>query len=170
MITDALVNFTPVAVTPTVAADYPSAVIDILGSGVGTAPANIIGNRALFGSDVGIGGVRPQIECLVTAAFVGGTSVQVKFQAAPDVAGTHIPTTWTTLVETAAILTASLTLGQVLARFDYPPAFPAGLNPRYLRLLFTSLGTFSLGSIIAPTTMVRDDQANKFAANNFVVA
>ncbi len=170
MITDALVSFTPVAVTPTTAGDYASATIDLLGSGVGTAPANIIGNRALFGTDVGIGGVRPQIECLVTAAFVGGTNLVAKFQAAPDVAVTHIPTTWTTLVETGVILTASLTLGQILARFDYPPAFPANLNPRYLRLLFTTTGTFSAGSILAPTTMVRDDQANRFTPNNFVVA
>lgn len=168
MITDALVSFG--TVTPTTAADYPSAVIDLLGSGVGTAPPSIIGNATLFGEDVGIGSWRAQTEVLVTAAFVGGTSVQVKFQAAPDVAVTHVPTTWTTLVETPAILTASLTLGQVLARFDYPPAFPANLNPRYLRLLFTTLGTFSAGTVLAPTTMFRDDQANKQAAANFVVA
>ena len=65
---------------------------------------------------------------------------------------------------------ADLTAGQVLARFDFPPAFPAGFRPRYLSLLFTSLGTFTAGTIAAaPVTMVRDDQANKFAPANYSV-
>jgi hypothetical protein len=52
---------------------------------------------------------------------------------------------------------------QILARFDFPPAFPANLNPRYPALLFTPVGTFTAGTRQAPVTMVRDDQANKFA-------
>lgn len=171
MITDALVNFVPVGTSlaiTTVA--VRSSIIDILGSGVGTAPANIIGTRTLFGSDLGIGGLRPQIEVPVAAAFVGGTSLNVAFQASADTAATYQPASWKTLVETGAILTADLTLGQILARFDFPPAFPANLNPRYLSLLFTPVGTFSAGAVGAVTTMVRDDQANKFQPHNYAVA
>lgn len=172
MITDALCNFVPVGSPLAIlGANVRSAVYDILGSGTGTAPANIFGTATLFGEDTGIGGKKPQLEVLVTQAFVGGTSLQVSFQAAPDLGTpTYQPGTWTTLVQTPAILTASLTLGQVLARFDWPPAFPAGLNPRFLSLLFVPVGTFTAGLVLAPVTMVRDDQANKFAAKNFTVA
>lgn len=174
MLADSLTNFwnpSQAALAITNAGDYASNVLDLLGSGVGTPPANIIGNRTLFGEDPGIGRVRPQTQALVGTTFVGGTSVNMKFQAAPDVAVTHVPATWTTLMETGVILTASLVSGYILGRFDFPPAVPAGLNPRFLRILFTTLGTFSAGDIASIiTTMVRDDQANKFAANNFVVA
>ena len=173
MITDALLQFVPVGSnTPILGAAVRSNIYDILGQGVGTAPSNIIGTRTLFGSDLGIGGVKPQLEVLLgSAAFVGGTSLNVAFQAAPDTAGTHAAGAWTTLVETGAILTASLTAAQVIARFDWPPAFPANLNARYLSLLFTPVGTFSAGTINAAiVTMVRDDQANKFATNNYTVA
>lgn len=173
MITDALNNFIlPGANVPILGIAVRSQVIDILGSGVGTAPANIIGNRTLFGSDMGIGGVKPEVEVLIGTAFAGGTSLVVAFQAAPDtgVGGGYLPGTWTTLVETGVILTADLTAGQVLARFDFPPAFPANLNPRYLSLLFTPVGTFTAGTIAAaPVTMVRDDQANRYASSNFFV-
>jgi len=173
MINDALVNFIPLT-TPLdlgngVAGDYASSIIDLLGQGDGTTPNNIFGNATYFGEDPGIGRFRPQIEVLVTEAFVGGTSLQVKFQAAPDDAD-HVASTWTTLVETPAIATASLTLSQVLARFDFPPAFPAGLNPRFLRLLFTTVGVFTAGMVLAPVVMVRDDQSNKFIPRNYAVA
>lgn len=174
MITDALVNFVPVGGNLAIlGAAVRSNVYDIIGSGVGTPPGNIIGNATLFGSDVGIGAIKPQVEAIVGQAFVGGTSLNVAFQAAVDTGagGGYQPGNWQTLVETGAILTANLTLSQILARFDFPPAFPAGLNPRYLSLLFTPVGTFTAGYISsAIVTMVRDDQANKFAAKNFTVA
>lgn len=172
MITDAPVNFIPIGTNlPILGAAVRSNVYDILGSGAGTAPANIIGTRTIFSSDLGIGGKRPQMEVLLGATFVGGTSLNVAFQAAPDLGTpTYQPGAWTTLVETGAILTANLTLGQVLARFDWPSAFPASLSARYLSLLFTPVGVFTAGNINgAPVTMVRDDQANKFAARNFNV-
>jgi len=172
MITDALVNFEPIGTNTAITnAAVRSQIYDILGTGVGTPPANIIGKATTFGSDQGIGGLRPQFEVLVTQAFVGGTSLNVAYQAAPD-AGTPTfqPGTWTTLMETGAIVTASLTLNQVLARFDFMPSFPANLNPRFLSLLFTPVGTFSAGTVGGiPVTMVRPDNANKFQANNYSV-
>ena len=172
MLTDALVSFVPVgAPLAILGAAVQSNVVDLLGSGVGTMPPSIIGNATLFGEDVGIGLWRPQVMCAVGPAFVGGTSVNVQFQAAPDVAVTHVPTTWTTLMETGAIPIAQLTLNAVIARFDFPPAVPPGLNPRYLRLQFTPVGTFSAGAIaFALVTLDRDDQANRYAAGNFLVS
>lgn len=174
MITDALVNFIQPNTTVSITASaVRSSIIDLLGSGVGTAPANIIGNRTVFGTDQGIGGVKPQVQVNVGTAFSGGTSLQVAFQAAADLgaAGSYQPDTWVTLIETPAILTAQLTASQILARFDFPPAFPANLQPRYLSLLFTPVGTFSAGTITAaPVTMVRDDTANFFQPSNFTVS
>ena len=121
---------------------------------------------------MGIGGKRAQLEVLLgTTAFAGGTSLNVAFQAAPDLGTpTYQPGTWVTLVETGAIAIANLTASQILARFDWPPAFPASLSARYLSLLFTPVGVFTAGTIsAAPVTMVRDDQANKFATKNFNV-
>jgi hypothetical protein len=173
MITDALVNFIPLGTSLAITTvPVRSSIYDILGSGVGTAPQNIIGNRTLFGSDVGIGGIRPQLEVPVMTAFAGGTSINVAFQAAKDLGstGNYQPDTWKTLVETGAIALADLTLSQILARFDFPPAFPANLSPRYLSLLFTPVGTFTAGAVGAIVTMVRDDQANRFAARNYAVS
>lgn len=172
MIRDALVTFipdsAPLAITNGALA---SNVYDILGSGPGTAPQNIIGNRATFGADMGIGGVKPQLEALVGTAFLGGTSINIAFQGAPDTAVTFQPGTWQTLVETGAITLAQLTAGQVCARFDWPPQFPQNTTPpRYYRLLFTPVGVFTAGAFTAFVTTVRDDLANKQATRNYTVA
>ncbi len=172
MITDTLNAFLPVGSALAITnAPVASNIYDILGQGVGSAPANIIGNPALFGSDVGIGSHRPQVDCGVGVAFAGGTSLAIAFQAAIDVAVTHIPTTWVTLADIPTIPLAQLTAAAVIGRFDFPPAIPPGLNPRYLRLLFTPTGTFTAGTIdYALVVNFRDDQANKFAGSNFKVA
>ena len=107
-------------------------------------------------------------------ATASGATLNVQFQAAVDqgVGGNYQPGTWITLVETGPIAVANLTANQILARFDYPPAFPAGTLPRYLRLNFqTATGTFTAGTISsAIVTMVRDDSANRFSARNYSVA
>lgn len=181
MMIDSQLNFVPIGgnlpISLLTGGSTPSTnVIDILGSGVGTAPANIIGNRTVFGSDVGIGAIKPQVEAVVGTAFTTSNSatLNVEFQAAVD-AGTptYQPGTWQTLVETGPIAVANLAANTVLARFDFPPAFPAGLNPRYLRLNFVvASGTAMTAGTIssAIVTMVRDDLANKYMTNNYVVA
>ena len=172
MITDSLVNFIPIgANVPITNVPVRSNIYDFLGSGAGTPPHNIIGNRTLAGTDLGIGGIRPQFEVLVGTAFADGTSLKVEYQAAPDLGTpTYQPGAWTTIMETDDIPVAQLTAAQILARFDFMPNFPANLNARYLSLLFTPVGVFTAGTIAAaPVTMVRDDQANKFASNNFSV-
>ena len=97
------------------------------------------------------------------------------FQGAPDTgsSGSYQPGTWTTLVETGPIAAASLTANALIARFDFPPAFPANLSPRYLRLYFqiVTATNFTAGTIgSAIVTMVRDDYAAKYATKNFFVA
>jgi hypothetical protein len=104
-----------------------------------------------------------------------GCTLNVQFQGAPytGAGGNYQPGAWQTLMETGPLTAAQLPINTPFARFDFPPAFPANLNPRYLRLLFqTPAGAnFSAGGVaFAIVTFIRDDQANKFAAKNFSVA
>jgi hypothetical protein len=156
-------------------------VIDLLGAGVGVAPPSIIGNAALFGTDMGIGGARPELEVAIGTAVTTGNSatLNVALQAAADqgAAGNYQPGTWQTIVETGGMAVANLTAGQVIARFPWLPVFPSTLRPRFLRLLFSPIksdGTavnFTAGTIaFALVTTVRDDLANKQAAKNYSVA
>jgi hypothetical protein len=180
MLTDALLNFVPIggnlSCVGATGASFPSAVYDVLGAGAGVAPPNIIGNSALFGSDMGIGDNRPLLNVVVGTAFttVDAATLEVALQGAPDsgVAGGYQPGTWQTLIQSALLTAAQLTAGAIIARFDFPPAFPANLRPRFYRLLFiTPTGTqFTAGTIgSALVTMARDDDNNRFTPNNFVV-
>lgn len=177
MITDSLVSFVPEGAPLSLIAgtgDIASTnVVDLMGSGPGTAVNNIIGNASQPGMDVGIGGVRPELNVTIGDAVVsgGGGTLNVKLQAAPNTDGTNLPGSYVTLGETGPITAANLTAGQIVARFPFLPAFPPGLNPRYLRLLFTiATASITAGSIAsALVTNCRDDQANKYAAGNFTV-
>ncbi len=159
--------------------------IDMLGLGVGVSPGLqsggqqnvIIGSEATnFGTDQGIGGFRPELEVVVGTAFATSDSctLNVQFQAAADAGSpTWLPSTWDTIAETGPIAVANLTANTVIARFPYLPAFPAGLRPRFLRLNFAvpAAEQFTAGTILcAIVTLVRDDQANKFASRNYTVA
>lgn len=187
MILDSQLSFVPVgaplSLVGAAGASIPSTnVIDLLGQGVGTAPANIIGNAALFGTDVGVGGrVRPELNVVIGTAAVTANSatLDLALQAAPDTgaAGGYLPGTWQTLEESGPLTAAQLTAGQVIMRLPFPPAFPSsffgGLRPRFLRLLaqVPSGTNFTAGTIASATvTMVRDDQTNKIATKNFIVA
>lgn len=151
-------------------------IIDLIGGGPGTAPGNIIGKRTVFGSDVGIGWPRVQTEVAIQTALAtaNGATLNVQFQAAIDLgaAGGYQPGPWTTLMETGALpLTSLNAIGDIVARFDFPPATPPSFSPRYLRLNFVpAAGTnFSAGAVAAPTTMGRDDTANFYTPKNFSV-
>lgn len=178
MRSDALLAFVPIG-SPlslisgnNVAVPSPG-IIDLMGSGVGTAPPNIIGTATVFGQDPGIGMFRPEINAVIGVALAGSTSINMALQYAVDsgVGGGYQPGTWITIAETGAIAIANLTAGVVIGRFPFLPAFPAGTLPRYIRLLWTPVGTTTAGTILsALVTLVRDDQANKFAAKNYAVA
>jgi len=177
MILDSQLSFVPIGGNLAIlGAAVPSPnVIDLLGEGVGVAPSSIFGNPAVFGAPdaMGVGGPRPELNITTgAAAFAGGTSLNVALQAAADAGSpTYLPSTWQTLAESGAILTANLTALTVIFRCPWLPPFPANLRPRFLRLLFTPVGTFTDGVIgSALVTTVRDDQFNKYAAKNYNVA
>jgi hypothetical protein len=182
MITDSQLAFIPNGGNQSMVAgagvSIPSVnTLDLLGQGVGTPPANIIGAVTNWGTDFGVGGRRrPELEMAVGTAFATGNAatLNVAMQAAPDpgAGGNWTPTTWTTIVETGAIAAASLTAGQTLLRAPILPAFPANLRPRFLRLLFQipAATNFSAGTIaFALFTWVRDDLAFKFTPRNYQV-
>lgn len=181
MRTDASISLIPIggnlSMVAGAGASIPSTnVIDLMGSGVGTPPPNIIGNTTLFGTDFGIGAIKTQLAVATGVAFTTGNAatLNIEFQGAPDTGagGNYQPGTWQTFVETGPMTAAQLAAGTVIARFDWPPAFPVNEKPRYMRLLFViASGTaFTAGTIAyAIPVDVRDDYGAKFASNNFVV-
>ncbi len=188
MRSDALVAFIPIG-APLSLANLGAGVtiatnpLDLLGLGVGINPtaANIIGNAVLFGTDLGVGGKRPELNISVGVAFTGavGQLLKIALQAAPDlgIGGNFQPGTWQDVVSQDNIALANLTAGAVPFRSPWIPDMPPGLRPRFMRLLFSPMtatalpsGSFTAGTIAsALITTVRDDQANKFASKNFTV-
>lgn len=186
MIHDALVDFVPIGAPLSLVAGagivIPSNVYDILGTGVGTAPQNIIGSRTLFGADMGIGDERPELNIAIGVACAGaaGQLLKIALQGAADqgAAGNYQPSTWTDIASQDGITMANLVQGAVPFRVPFLPTMPANLQPRYLRLLFSPMTATALpsGNLTAGTigsaivTRNRDDQANKFMPKNFTVA
>lgn len=179
MRSDALLSFVPIGGNLSLVTGGANAVastntIDLLGNGVGTAPTSIIGTAAVFGTDMGIGGMRPEINVVTGLSnWAGGTSLTVALQGAIDSGsgGGYLPGTWITFGEVPGLTTAQLLASTVIARLPWLPAWPQNVLPRFLRLLFTPVGTYTTGIIAsAIVTTVRDDQANKYAAKNFKVA
>lgn len=181
MFSDALLSFVPLGAPLSLVAGAGVAIpstntIDLLGVGVGLAPPSIIGNAAVFGTDMGIGGLRPELDVAIGTAAVtaNAATLNLALQAAPDTgaAGGYLPGTWQTIVETGALTAAQLTANQIIARFPWLPVFPQTLRPRFLRLLaqMPAATNFTAGTInFALVVTVRDDQANKQAAANFSV-
>ena len=161
----------------------PSQVLDLLGVGVGVAPPSIIGltpivgTTHVFGTDFGIGEDRVLLDVVTGTAFATGDActLNVALQLAADtgLSGGYQPGTWYTAVETGPQAVANLTANTRIARFDWPPAFPENLRPRYARLLFQvpSGEYFTTGTIaFALVTPARDDYAAAYAAKNFSVS
>jgi hypothetical protein len=188
MRSDALVAFIPLG-APLSLANLGAGIVantnplDLLGLGVGINPAsaNIIGNAALFGTDLGVGGKRPELNIGVGTAFAAaaGTLLKIALQAAPDlgVGGNFQPGTWQDVVSQDNIAIANLTAGAIPFRCPWIPDMPPSLRPRFMRLQFSPMsatalpsGSFTAGTIaFALVTTVRDDQANKFASKNYAV-
>lgn len=152
-------------------------VVDLMGSGVGTAPPNIIGRASLFGEDPGIGRYRPFVEIVLGAAFTTSNSATATFsiQYAPDTgsAGGYLPGTWEVAAETGALTAAELSAAQVI-RMDVPATPPNTPTPRYMRIVMTppAATNFTAGTIEAAfITQGRDDlRSAQQAASNYVVA
>ncbi len=167
---------TPLAMSLATAGAVATPAVDLLGQGVGTPPFNIIGNVTLFGTDFGVGKQQLELIMSVGAAFTTGNAATLtaQFQLAPD-AGTptYQPGTWVTIIEQPGITAAQLVANAIFGRFDWPPVFPVTLRPRFMRINFVAAAStaFTAGTIgFCGVVLCRDDQANKYAANNYVVA
>lgn len=185
MLIDALVGFVPIgsplSLVGGAGVSFASGVYDLLGLGVGVVPSErIIGlpSSGFFGEDSGLGAVKPQVQVNAGVALVavGASTLNIAFQGAPDSAG-GVPGAWQTFEEigpiTAAQIATAISQGYPIYRGDWPAAFPANWDPRFLRLLFapSAGGSFSAGTIAsAVVTMVRDDLGNKYQPKNFSVA
>jgi hypothetical protein len=178
MLHDNLLDFLPVgsnlSCVGAPGASFPSNVYDILGVGVGLPPPNIIGvQNATFGSDTGNGLLRPRVLINVGTAFAtaDAATLTVQFQGAPDTgaAGGYQPGAYQTFEQSPVLTAAQLTAGQEIV-MDWPAAFPANEQPRFLRLLFTTPAgeQFTAGTISsAITTLGPDEATNRFAQRNF---
>jgi hypothetical protein len=157
-------------------ASVRSSILDFLGQGAGTQPQNIIGNTTLFGQPdaMGVGHTRLELEIATgAAAFVGaGVSLNVQLQYAADLGTpTFQPDTWTTAVETGAIVVGSLAANTLIFKNPLVPP-PPGLNrPRFFSLNFVMTGgLFTTGVInYALLTPSRDDLVQKYASKNYTV-
>lgn len=145
-----------------------TSIYDVTGAGSGNAP-NMIGGvtasgNALIGFDIGAGDgfAIPELIWNVGTAFVGGTSLQIAIQAAPD-NGSNAPGTYITIVQTGAILTANLTAGSG-GQFQIPEISPdmgfGEAMPRFYRVTYTVVGTYSGGTISA-NIVLNPSQATK---------
>lgn len=152
--------------------------IDLLGQGVGTAPANIIGQATLFGMDPGSGLLKPFVRANVGTAFTTSTSatLQLALQYAPDtgVGGSYQPGTWQTIVRSGDITAAQLTAAAILPKLEFEPTFPFNVRPRFIRLLGTvnptASGIFTAGTIaFAGVLLGADEFAQKLATRNYAV-
>jgi hypothetical protein len=134
--------------------DFPTA------SGASTNMIDLVNMR-----DLGIGD-DPALKLLiqVITAFVGGTSVDVQLQGAPD-NGLGAPGAWTTMWDSTAITTANLVVGLYISNVDLPRIFgPTPLQPfiqplpRFLRLNYVLVGAFTGGGLFGAIVLDREDQ------------
>jgi len=151
-------------------------VIDLLGSGVGTAPQGIIGNTSVWGHDPGIGRIKPEIQINIGTAFTTGTAATGRFcleyAADQGAAGNYQPSTWYVSSATEAHAAAALAANAVI-KMDVTPAPPEVPAPRFVRLTMQvpAATNMTAGTVtFAGLTMARDDNTTKFAPNNYVVA
>ena len=130
--------------TPTTGTQIATNILDLgVVSGVPTS-ANGGGAR-----DIGVGddpGLHLFIQC--TTAFVGGTSLQAQLSGAPD-NGSGAPGSYTTMWTGPAVALAALLQGAYLANVDVPRVIAGQALPRYLRLQYISIGTFTAGAVEA---------------------
>lgn len=112
------------------------------------------GSSSYFAEDLGNGPWRLNLSAFIGTAFAGGTSLNIAFQGAPDASGGSYPAnlsglTWTTYAETGAIPLANINVAnsQIFLP-DWPHRLIKAAMPRFIRLYFTPVGTFSAGTIV----------------------
>jgi hypothetical protein len=154
MILDAAVSQLSINQAITVTA-VSTGTYDTAGLGLGQPVTNIFGIQSSnFGQDIGGGGplaTAPQLGVFITTAFVGGTSLQVQLQCAVDVNNTGLPVTWDTILMSGVVPIASLvaSAARPLCSFTVPDRFPGQNFPRFYRLNYVVVGTFTAGNVSA---------------------
>lgn len=108
--------------------------------------------------DIGAGD-DPALEIMIVAAtaFVGGTSLAVAVQGAPD-NGAGAEGSYTTMASIPAVVTANLDAGQAIGNITVPRPVPGQPVPRFLKLVYTTVGDFTAGTVTAGIVLDRDDQ------------
>lgn len=156
MILDALAMFDPPG-SPLnlaqVAGTYDSAnILDLHMLGIPVL-ANGQGAR-----DMGIGD-DPAIKilCQVITTFLGGTSIQAVLKGATD-NGAGAPAAFSTWWTSPVYALATLNAGSRLFSMDMPRPPDAVAIPRFLKMSYITLGTFTAGNIVDGLVLDRDDQ------------
>lgn len=150
-------------------------VVDLTGAGSGNAPAMIGSFPAVntaMGYDIGFGdGVAyPYLVInVVTAGGANSNTLTISLQSAPD-NGSYSPGTWTTCLQSEAILDSTLTAGLTLI-FPVPPRGVGAALPRFYRLIYTASATLtplavSAGILLNPPSQL---MAGAYSANYVVV-
>jgi hypothetical protein len=106
-------------------------------------------------------GTAVRLLVLSNRAFAGGTSVTIALQGAPD-NGSGGEGTYVTYAQSPAITAAQLNAAPGLV---FPISLPSPLfgdlaGPRFLKLVYTVVGTFTAGALAASLLLNRDDLAN----------
>lgn len=125
------------------------------------ASANVL--DLLNARDMGIGD-NPSLKLLVQVgtAFAGGTSLAAKLQGSTDnVTYTDMPVATPT-----ALTLGALTAGARILDVDLPRPSSGQSMPRYLRMLYTTVGTHSAGTVTSGIVLDRQDQVSYPAGIN----
>jgi hypothetical protein len=138
---------------------------NIIDLGVGFAnPGNLTGeaipSNANGGGARDIGtGDNPSLELLIQAAtaFAGGTSLVCSLQGAPD-NGSGAPGAFTPMWTSPTVLTANLDQGQQIGNVTVPLPVPGQPMPRFLKMVYTTVGDFTTGTVTAGIVLDRFDQ------------
>lgn len=143
--------------SPTTGTQNSTNIVDI-GLGTSANPAIPSLANGAGARDLGIGD-NPSLELLiqVTTAFASGTSLAVALQGAPD-NGSGAPGSYTTMWSSAAILEADLDVGAQIANVTVPRVVPGQALPRFLRLVYTTVGTHTAGALTGAIVLDRSDQ------------
>jgi hypothetical protein len=136
MYTDYYLTFDPVGTAITVSANSTNT-LDLLN-----------------GRDLGVGDNDIDLAVNIGTAFSGGTSLVVAMQASAD------NSTFYVIAQSRAYLTAELTSGKKLLPINIPAmdGILGVLKPRYLRLAYTVVGTYTAGTLYAGLVMDREDR------------
>ena len=163
MILDGLLCFTSLSGGGSGAGDSPTTGTQVSTNQIDLGVTSGVPTSANGGGarDIGIGD-DPAMKILVqvTTAFLGGTSLGINIQGAPD-NGSGAPGAYTVMASGPVVLLASLAVGTRLFDDDMPRPAPGQALPRFLQLGYINVGTFSAGVIKGFLVLDRMDQVEQ---------